>query len=646
MAIQPLKMMQFVAPLEHLTESMIGMFRAGAIELVDADRMIETYAFNIPMQESTLAKTVDVATTTSFGREADVGLARRKVLAYLGERERDMGSPFTRDVSAEPTDVQQAVFAKLEHNDAEIAKLALQKAHLLTMTELLRLLNANDIEHDALQHLDHFYAEYGTLTEIGRRTIRAGYAEIPAAVLHLGTMGKEEAYLIVYPKKVEKEIRRLEGTLNWKRLNPDFPDGLTNQETLHEIHHELEDIDRELAGQETEKAHTIERHRTDLQGLYYSMALQESLTNAKAYLAKGRNYFYLSGWVSAADVDAFQQAADRIPDSFVQFLSRDRVETPAPTLLQNNRLVRPFEAMVNMYGTPNYRELDPTSFFALTYCVLFGAMFGDLGQGAVFALLGLALQKMRHPNLGGVVLRMGLGSMIFGVLYGSVFGLEDVIPALLIRPFENINTVLIASIAFGVLLSSVAYVMGIINKWRMDEKREALFGKEGVAGFVLYLAMILLVVNMAVTPLVPSFVPTLLIALCLGAILFQQPLSNLIFGKRPLHDQALSDYYVESGFSLLETVISIFSGVLSFIRVGAFAINHVGLFMAFSTMGEMMGGAGNIAMIVIGNVVIIGLEGLIVFIQSLRLEYYELFGKYYVGDGKPFVDTKRFLMNR
>lgn len=646
MAIQALKMMQFVAPLEHMTESMLGIFRAGAVELVDADRMIETYAFNIPMQESTLEKSVDVATTTSFGREADVGPVRRKVLSYLGKREHEMGSPFVRDVAAEPTDVQQAVFAKLEHNDEQMKTLRAKKEHLLTMTELLRLLDANDIEHDALQHLHHFTAEYGTLTEIGRRTIRSGYAEIPAAVLHLGAMDKEEVYLIVYPKKVEKEIRRLEGTLNWKRLNPDFPSGLTNQETRHEIHHDLEDIDRELAGLDTEKAHTIERHRSDLQELYYSLALKESLTNAKAYLAKGRHYFYLSGWVSEADVEQFQRVADRIPDSFVQFLSRERVETPAPTMLKNNKLVRPFEAMVNMYGTPNYRELDPTSFFALTYCILFGAMFGDLGQGAVFALLGIVLQKIRHPNLGGVVLRMGIGSMVFGVLYGSVFGLEEVIPALLVRPFENINTVLVASIAFGVLLSSVAYVMGIINKIRMAEYREAIFGKEGIAGFVLYLAMILLVVNMAVMPLAPAMVPALLIVLCLAAILFQQPLSNLLFGKRPLHDDAPSDYYVESGFSLLETVISIFSGLLSFIRVGAFAINHVGLFMAFSTMGAMMGGAGNVVMLILGNIVIIGLEGLIVFIQSLRLEYYELFGKYYVGDGKPFVDTKRYLMNR
>ena len=252
---------------------------------------------------------------------------------------------------------------------------------------------------------------------------------------------------------------------------------------------------------------------------------------------------------------------------------------------------------------------------------------------------------MRHPNLGGVTLRMGLASMAFGLAYGSVFGLEDVIPALVIRPFNNINTVLIAAIVFGVGLSSVAYILGIVNKLRMHDVQEALFGKEGLCGFVLYLSILLLVVNMAVKPILPAGVLTIIILLALAGILFQQPLTNLLMKKRPLYKQAVGDYYVETGFSLLETLISIFSGALSFIRVGAFAINHVGLFMAFSTMGRMIGGAGNIAMLIIGNIVIIGLEGLIVFIQSLRLEYYELFGKYYVGDGKPFVDAKKMLSN-
>ncbi|HAZ37178.1 MAG TPA: V-type ATP synthase subunit I, partial [Clostridiaceae bacterium] len=107
--------------------------------------------------------------------------------------------------------------------------------------------------------------------------------------------------------------------------------------------------------------------------------------------------------------------------------------------------------------------------------------------------------------------------------------------------------------------------------------------------------------------------------------------------KRPLYNESKSDYYVEGGFGIIETLLSLFSNTISFIRVGAFAINHVGLFIAFDTLAKMINnGAGSAIVIVLGNLVIIGLEGLIVFIQGLRLEYYELFSKYFNGTGYEY----------
>lgn len=647
MAVKKLKMMQFVAPLEDLNEAVISLFHTGEIELQDAEKMLETYSFNIPMSEATLQKAVDVATTTDFEKDTSADDRRQQILSYLNKTEAQMGSPFHHALSTVvPTADQEALFRHISETDQAIHTLKEKKKALQNASELLRLMNANDVEIDSLDQLENFTAAFGTLTSIGRRAIRAGYEEIPAAVLHLGTKDKEEFYLMVYPNKVETEIQRLEETLNWRKLNPAFPKGLSNVEAIAQVDEDLRRVEQEIEEKEHEKTLSIENQEGALEQLYDALALDVTVQQAKAYLAKGKKYFYLAGWISADDEEKFRKVAKTVEDSFVQFLDQDRVAQKAPTLLENPRLFRPFEAMVHMYGTPNYGELDPTGFFAITYVILFGAMFGDLGQGAVFAVLGLLLQKMRHPNLGGVVLRMGIGSMIFGALYGSFFGLEEVIPALLIRPFENITLVLIAAIVFGIGLSTIAYLMGITNKVRMHEYEEAYFGKEGVAGLGLYLSMILLVVNMAVKPLVPNAILVILIVLFLAGILFSQPLANMIFGKRPLYNQAVGDYYVESGFALLETVISVFSGALSFIRVGAFAVNHVGLFLAFQTLGEMMGGAGNIVMLVIGNIVIIGLEGLIVFIQSLRLEYYELFGKYYLGDGVRFTDTKRTLIRR
>lgn len=647
MAIQRMKMMQLVAPIDQLSPVVLALFRTGGLHLLDAEKRIENYSFTIPVTEENLAKTVDVSTVRQFEKENDTGERRQAALRYLQRKARDMGDIFAQpNRTTQFSPQQEAVLAGLMDLDAQIEVIREKRKQAETDLRLLQLLSANDIAYSALQSLEQFSIEFGTLTAIERRAIRSGYEKIPAAILHLGAIEKEEFYLLVYPNKVKNEIRRLEDRLNWKPLSPVFPEGKTNAECARSIEAMLKEEEKQLAELEKEKQTRIGRHKKDLEELYYAAALNDAVNNAKQYFARGKAYFYVTGWVSEQEEKAFRHTIDAFEDTFVQFIDEEQVSEKAPTRLQNPMIFRPFEAMVNMYGTPNYNELDPTGFFAVTYVLLFGAMFGDLGQGLVFALLGLLLKKMRHPNLGGVVFRMGIASMAFGLAYGSFFGLETVIPALVVRPFENINTVLVTAILFGVVLSSMAYILGIVNKWRRKEYREAWFGKEGLCGFVLYLSLLLTVVNVAVKPILPSGVLIALIVAALAGILFQEPLTNLLLHKRPLYRQAMGDYYVETGFSLLEALISIFSGALSFIRVGAFAINHVGLFMAFSTMGEMMGGAGNVAMLIIGNIVIIGLEGLIVFIQSLRLEYYELFGKYYVGDGKPFVDAKKMLLQR
>ena len=140
---------------------------------------------------------------------------------------------------------------------------------------------------------------------------------------------------------------------------------------------------------------------------------------------------------------------------------------------------------------------------------------------------------------------------------------------------------------------------------------------------------------------IPSPLLYVLILISVILLVFKQPISNKIKKEERLYEENASSYYIESGFNLFETFLSIISNTISFIRVGAFALNHVGLFIAFHTLATMIGSTGgNIAMFFLGNIIIIGLEGLVVFIQGLRLFYYELFSKYYTGDGVLFTPDK------
>jgi V/A-type H+-transporting ATPase subunit I len=217
-------------------------------------------------------------------------------------------------------------------------------------------------------------------------------------------------------------------------------------------------------------------------------------------------------------------------------------------------------------------------------------------------------------------------------------GNEAVSEVFFLRPIENINTILVASIAIGIFLLLVSFGYSIYNKLKIKDLKEGVFGRNGVAGLVLYLS----VLGIAASKLHDQFagyagILTLLAVTSVGLIIVREPLANAVRGHRPLYHETAGAYYVESGFDILETFLSMLSNSVSFIRVGAFALNHVGLFVAFHTMASIIGTlAGDVSMFIIGNVIIICLEGLIVFIQGLRLVYYELFSKYYTGEGVPF----------
>ena len=122
----------------------------------------------------------------------------------------------------------------------------------------------------------------------------------------------------------------------------------------------------------------------------------------------------------------------------------------------------------------------PTWFVALTYSFIFGAMFGDVGQGLLLFIGGFLLYKFKHITLAGIISCAGVFSTIFGFMFGSIFGFEDVIPALWLRPMNNmmsvpfigkLNTVFIVAIGFGMCLILLCMVFNILNAWKAGDSR-------------------------------------------------------------------------------------------------------------------------------------------------------------------------------
>ncbi|WP_058990321.1 V-type ATP synthase subunit I [Anaerococcus rubeinfantis] len=440
-----------------------------------------------------------------------------------------------------------------------------------------------------------------------------------------------EDYLLVYPKSVEDEVNRTISSLGF--IDKEIPEKSSleqikkeykeNQEKLKEIDKNLEKI----------KEENIE----DLKNLPKTIDFYKKSSKLKEKMLKGRKYFYLSGWVPQSKLQVVKDTVDKYEDSLVDQKKNSQTIANPPTKLKNNKIARPFEFLVNMYGAPNYNELDPTGFFAITYMLLYGLMFGDLGQGLIFVLASFLIEK-KSKIFGQLVRRIGFSASFFGLMYGSFFGIEDLIPTLLIKPFDNILKVLVASVAFGVILLLISYILGIYNKLhKQKDLEEGVFGKEGIAGLIMMISFILIILNIVKVNPIPMPVSIILLISSIVLMIFKQPISRRLLDMYPIYDQSSSDYYIESSFSIIEALLSVFSNLVSFTRVGAFAINHVGLYMAFEVMSKLVGGGFiGIIILIFGNILIIGLEGMIVFIQGLRLEFYEMFSKYYKGDGQKF----------
>lgn len=389
-------------------------------------------------------------------------------------------------------------------------------------------------------------------------------------------------------------------------------------------------------------------HQKEINDLYRALKLLSDhfdiRKKAACTRAHAEVFYILCGWMEASDVRRLSREIEN--DSQVDILVEERYESPTaspPTRLRNRGVFRPFQMFVQMYGLPAYNELDPTKFVALTYAFMFGIMFGDVGQGACLVIGGFLLYYFKHMNIAGIISFCGLFSVFFGFMYGSLFGFEHVIPTLWMKPMEseNMMTTLILAVCFGVILIIAAMVIQMVNSLRQKNIGAALVGTNGLTGLIFYLIVIYIVV----TKLLPAMGPTrfmalltVLIILCLFAIAFAEPLKAKINKKRfKLHEGPVM-FVTEAVFELLEVLLSYMTNSISFIRVGAFALSHAGMMSVVMMLSDIETTATPVGIIIVifGNILISALEGLIVGIQVLRLEYYEMFSRFYSGTGREF----------
>jgi len=502
---------------------------------------------------------------------------------------------------------QEAALVNFQHLDIDLKLLRSKTRFLDFYVGIVPRENLRRLEGAAglAGHLLHVYMQRGDhahVVIVGP----AGDTQAPLAAV-LRAAGFQA---LAIPADLDQEPEQLRQTLSTRHAQVG-----AERQALHE---------RLAAWSDPFRERLLEARRT--------LLLAEPLVTLDPSIRSSGHLAHLAGWVPAQHVAAL---SERLTGSLTlpfELLARDPLPAErrlVPTVPVKNRLLQSFAVLVKQYGIPEYGEIDPTPLFAVTFLAMFGAMFGDVGQGAVIAALAWVF-RARLGRLWIFGLLAGLSSVGFGLLYGSVFGYEEVLPALWMSPIRDPILMLKLALGYGVVFLTIACLLAIYNRLAVRNWWGAVFGQHGVVNLLFYLSLIWGGLNLSRGE---SFgtAPLLLVVGALTALAG--------FAWRHL-EAPVGEKVLVVFIETLETVIGYVSNTLSFLRVAAFSLNHVALSIAVFTLAEMMGRFGHVVTVVLGNVFVLVLEGGIVMIQVMRLQYYEGFSRYFSGEGHEFAPLR------
>jgi V/A-type H+-transporting ATPase subunit I len=383
---------------------------------------------------------------------------------------------------------------------------------------------------------------------------------------------------------------------------------------------------------------------------------ERRLLEASQKFPRTETTILITGWVPAGDAAALEQRLGEITGGRYALQTTppdDATEEEAPVLLRHSWLLRPFEMLVSTYGLPSYRELEPTLFVALSYLVMFGMMFGDSGHGMVLAACGfIALFRGRSEkvrDVGLLLLFGGFSSIVFGVVYGSYFGIEAFKKyALWHDPLEgDPMRLMYGAMGIGIAMISLGLILNVINRFRRGDVIGGLLDKFGLVGLLFYWGTLVLLLKGAAIRSRGLMGVSLILFLAVPILgwCLKEPLEHFLRSKAGGHDKTsggLGGAITESCVGAFEAILSYLANTISFVRLAAYAMSHAALLFAAFMLAEEVkhfsfgGSLWGIVVIILGNLVAIVLEGVIASVQALRLEYYEFFGKFFSGSGEPF----------
>ena len=461
------------------------------------------------------------------------------------------------------------------------------------------------------QGLDYLKFRVAIVTMEATELLRLAMKQKGLLLISQPLFERTNAVAIFYEEKEESEVV--------KGLNSVKAVEIMEHYFSNEAFAEEQSVQQQL---NQERQNISDKYGVKLQNIESRLSDIQALEGAKSALTESSKGVMLRGWIPKRSAKKF---VDDLEHVTVIFLDE---EGEAPVLLETPAAFKPFEKLISSFSYPRYGEINPVLPFALSFLLLFGIMFGDVGHGLILALLGWLVKKRvpEFADFGQIYFLSGLSSAFFGFLYGSVFGVHDLLPHLLFAPMESVNATILFSISIGIAIITLSFFLHMVTAVKRKEPTLLFVSEGSILWLLVYWFTIGIFIKSAIQKLDITYEAVFLSLLLL--VIFIQLLRKTGQGA-----QAVIDLFRE----FMDTI----TNTLSFLRVGAFALAHGALFMAVFSIARMISesyGEGFFywLAIIMGNVVIIVLEGVIVTIQTLRLEYYEFFKRFFKGGGTPY----------
>jgi V/A-type H+-transporting ATPase subunit I len=465
--------------------------------------------------------------------------------------------------------------------------------------------------------------------------------------------GGRATVVIVALKQDEVGLDNLLTELRFQPLTEETGEEAHQEAFLKTSADEIRKLEQERQQAKERIRHQADTHGGFLWSVYLRLRKERLQQKIVRHFRKTESTTLLSGWVPLDLKDSLVSEIRRVTQNrcIVEAMIPETLSgvkngrLAVPVQLKNPKLFKPFEILTRTYGMPVYKSIDPTPLLGISFLLMFGIMFGDLGHGLVLTAGGAWMawkakrQSMKQAGL--LIVYAGLFSCIFGLLFGSFFGLEELLPAIWLKPMESITHLFRFAIYFGIGMITLALGLNIVNAIRQKDFLGAILDKAGLLAMVLYWCGIVTVTRMLAGPVeekggVPAVV-TVLIAVSLLLLFLREPIMQLLRGRRKLFPEGVATGVMGGAVEILEILLGFLANTVSFIRVAAFGLAHAGLFMAIFALSDAVhNGMVSALVLFFGNVLIICLEGLVVSIQAVRLEFYEFFSRFFSVGGKAY----------